>query len=120
VAAFPALKTGAIGQYPLERMTAFSTAIFRFLDGGEQRLPRYANRLRWWKIDLSLLDESELTALSDFFVAQGGRSGTFSFTDPWDGTVYSNCSFDADQAVFSFTAAARGETSVTVKENRIG
>ena len=120
MATFPALKTGAVAQYPLERTTVFSTAIFRFVDGAEQRMPRYATRLHRWKIDLSLLDESELATLGDFFAVQGGRAGVFSFTDPWDGTVYSNCSFDADQATFTLAAASRGETVLAVKENRIG
>ncbi len=120
MATFPALKTGAVAQYPLKRTTVFSTAIFRFVDGAEQRMPRYATRLHRWKIDLNLLDESEVTALGDFFAAQGGRAGVFSFTDPWDGTVYSNCSFDADEAAFTFAGVSRGGTSLTVKENRIG
>jgi len=119
VATFPTLKTGAIAQYPLERKTVFSTAIFRFVDGAEQRMPRYSSRLHQWKINLSLLDESELAALGDFFEAQGGRAGVFTFTDPWDGTVYPNCSFDSDQAVFSFSGISRGEAVIAVRENRV-
>ena len=120
MAAFPALKTGAVAQYPLERRVAFSTAIYRFVDGAEQRMPRYSARLHQWKINLSLLDESELTVLGEFFEAHGGRAGAFTFTDPWDGTMYSNCSFDSDQAVFAFAGVSRGETTVTVRENRVG
>ena len=117
MANFPTLKTGAIAQYPLERANSFSNAVYRFVDGGEQRIPRRGASLRRWKIALQLLDESELTALSDFFEAQGGCAGTFSFTDPWDGTVYSHCRFDSDAAVFRAAGVSRGETALVVREH---
>ena len=78
----------------------------RFLDGSEQRFPAYGAQLRKWAIRLSLLDESELTNLEQFFESQGGRSGNFSFTDPWDGTVYPNCSFGGDSLALEFGTSA--------------
>lgn len=116
MANFPVLKTGVIAQYPLERTTSYSNAVYRFVDGGEQRIPRRGASLRRWKIDLRLLDESELTALNDFFEVQGGRAGTFSFADPWDGTVHTNCRFDSDAAVFRAAGVSRGETALVVRE----
>ncbi|MEQ1947933.1 MAG: DUF2460 domain-containing protein [Bryobacteraceae bacterium] len=118
MADFPRLKTNSIAQYPLERTMAFSNVIHRFVDGSEQRVPRYRAPLRRWKIQLRLLDESEMTALAEFVEVQHGHSGVFSFTDPWDGTLYPNCSFEADQAIFHSVAVGRGETSLVVKENR--
>jgi len=118
MANFPTLKTGAVAQYPSDRSRGFSTQVLRFLDGSEQRFPGYAAQLRKWSIRLSLLDESELVNLEQFFESQGGRAGTFSFTDPWDGTVYPNCSFDSDSLTLGYGGVARGTTSVTVKENR--
>ena len=78
-------------------MRQFSTQVFRFLDGSEQRFPGYGAPLRRWVIRLDLLDEAELATLEQFFEDQGGRAGTFSFTDPLDGTVYASCSFDSDE-----------------------
>ncbi len=118
MATFPALKTGAVAQYGSSRTRSFSTRVFRFLDGREQRFQDYGTPLRRWTIRLSLLDEAELTALESFFKAHGGRAGSFAFPDPWDGTVYANCSFDNDQLATQYGGHAAGMGSVTVKENR--
>jgi hypothetical protein len=119
MASFPTLKTGAVAQYPSDRVRQFSTQVLRFLDGSEQRFPEYGAPLRRWVIRLDLLDEAELVNIEQFFDGQDGRAGTFSFTDPWDGTVYPNCSFDSDVLALEYTSQARGKTSAVVKENRI-
>jgi len=118
MASFPALKTGAVAQYGSDRSRKFSTEVLRFLDGSEQRFPGYGAALRQWVIRLELLDESELANLEQFFEDLGGRAGAFSFTDPWDGTVYASCSFGSDELELQFQDIARGKTQVTVKENR--
>lgn len=118
MASFPTLKTGAVAQYPSNRSRNFSTQVLRFLDGSEQRFPGYGTPLRQWSIKLALLDESELVNLEQFFESEGGRAQTFSFTDPWDSTVYPNCSFDSDTLALQYGGQARGKTSVVVKENR--
>jgi hypothetical protein len=118
VANFPALKTGAVAQYPSGRTRRFSTQVLRFLDGSEQRFPGSGAPLRQWTIRLDLLDESELTALELFFESEGGRAQTFSFTDPWDGTVYPSCSFSSDTLALEYDGVARGKTSVIVRQNR--
>jgi len=119
VATFPALKTGAVAQYGSSRTRGFSTQVFRFLDGSEQRFQGYGAPLRRWTIRLSLLDEAELAELESFFSSQAGQAESFAFPDPWDGTVYPNCSFDNDQLATQYNGQARGNASVTVKENRI-
>jgi hypothetical protein len=118
MATFPALKTGAMAQYGSSRTRGFSTQVFRFLDGSEQRFQGYGAPLRRWTIRLSLLDEAELAALESFFNAQGGQAQSFSFADPWDGTVYANCSFDSDRLATQYGGYAAGAASVTVRENR--
>ena len=117
MATFPMLKTGAVAQYGSERSRQFSTTVLRFLDGSEQRFPGYGTALLQWVIRLDLLDESELENLEQFFESEGGRAGNFSFTDPWDGTVYPSCSFASDDLVLQFQEVARGKTQITVKEN---
>ena len=118
MANFPALKTGAVAQYGSDRARTFSTTVLRFLDGSEQRFAGHGAPLRRWTVRLADLDEAELETLRQFFVTQGGRAGTFSFTDPWDGTVYPNCSFAGDELALKFSEIGRGATEVIVKENR--
>ena len=114
---FPTLKTGAVLQYPGKRMLQFSTDVVRFLDGTEQRYRDYGTVLHRWTIKLSLLDESELAAYDQFFLSNQGSFGRFSFTDPWDGIVYPNCSLAADTFAFQVTGEMRGATTVTICEN---
>lgn len=118
MASFPTLKTGVVAQYPTERQRSYATQVFRFLDGSEQRFPAYAVPLLQWTIHLDLLDESELTNLEQFLESEGGRAGSFSFTDPFDGTVYANCSFAADELALNFAGPQQGKTTVVIKENR--
>jgi phage-related protein len=118
MADFPALKTGAMAQYPSDRTRRFSTLAYRFMDGSEQRFPGFGAPLKRWLIRLELLDEAELARLDDFFMQQGGRAQSFAFTDPWDGTVYANCSFESDEMTTDYRGQGDGRTSVVVKENR--
>jgi phage-related protein len=118
VASFPLLKTGAIAQYPSDRTQQTFTSVFRFVDGSEQRFRTGSTPLKKWLIRLDLLDESELTALEEFFSSQAGRFGSFAFTDPWDNTVHSDCSLDSDQLELNFRDWSRGAVQVMVKENR--
>jgi phage-related protein len=115
---FPTLKTGAVAQYPSDRATQFSTQVYRFLDGSEQRFPAYGAALHRWAIRLDLLDEGELETIEEFFTSEAGRSGSFSFTDPWDGTVYPSCSFERDTLALAFRGPQRGATQIVIKENR--
>lgn len=118
MANFPALKSGAFAQYPSSRQRTFVTNTYRFLDGSEQRFPESGTALRRWTIRFDLLDEAELNTLEQFFVSQGGRAGTFSFTDPFDGTVCPNCSFDSDNALFEYADVGRGAAVALIRENR--
>ena len=114
---FPALKTGAVLQYPAVKVTQFATQVVRFVDGSEQRFRLYASALRRWMIRLDLLDEAELHALREFFRTEGGTSGSFAFVDPFDGTEYTSCSFEVDSMQERLTPNG-GTTSVTVVQNR--
>jgi len=117
MASFPLLKTGVEAQYPLVSQTQFATDVVQFIDGSEQRFPRYAAPLRRWTVSLNLLDEAELNATLLFFRTQRGISGTFSFTDPADGTVYSNCSLVSDSIQTSMDARGRCTTTVAIQQN---
>ena len=60
MANFPALKTGAVAQYPSDRTRRYSTQVLRFLDGSEQRFAGFGAPLKRWLIRLELLDDTEL------------------------------------------------------------
>lgn len=115
---FPVLKTGAVAQYPASKSVRFSTRVLSFLDGSEQRWREYGAPIRRWAIRLDLLDDSELTALEQFFVTQQGQLGDFSFTDPWDATEYLSCSLEVESVTLEHTEEGRSKTALVVKENR--
>jgi hypothetical protein len=114
---FPALKTGAVIQYPGHRQTRFSTQVIEFLDGTEQRFREYAGPLMRWVIQLDKLDAGELQEAANFFDGAGPTS-TFSFTDPWDGTVHANCVVEGNEFQAKVLDEWRGQTQITIRENR--
>ena len=119
MSAFPLLKTGAVLQHPASQSRSHSTCVLRFVDGTEQRFREQAQPLRKWTIRLELLDETEVATLEDFFQSQLGRLGDFAFTDPWDGTIYPNCSLEEDNIMMLFEDLLRGKVTVVVRENRV-
>ena len=118
MATFPELKTNAVAQYPATKSLRFQNQTVRFLDGSEQRYRDAAGPLHTWVIQLNQLDESEVAAFEEFFEDNQGRLGSFQFTDPWDGTLYTNCSLASDELMVSSLAEMCGKTSLTVIENR--
>jgi phage-related protein len=118
MASFPTLKTSAVMQYPAVKAIAFQNQVVRFVDGTEQRYRDCAGPLRRWTIRLSDLDETEMAALEHFLESNQGSFGRFAFTDPWDNQTYGDCSFASDAMTLTSVDEMRGNTSVTVKENR--
>ena len=117
MATFPKLKTNAISQYPVTRREQFQNQTVRFVDGSQQRYRDSGTARLEWEIQLSLLDEGELAAIEEFFLARQGAFGIFSFTDPWDGRVYDNCSVAADDLALLTVAEMHGSTRLTVVQN---
>ncbi len=117
MATFPKLKTNAIAQYPLGRREQFQNQTVRFVDGSDQRFRDSGGARLEWDIQLSQLDEGELAAIEEFFLASQGAFDSFSFTDPSDGTVYDNCSVGADNLTLLTTGEMRGSTKLTVVRN---
>jgi len=118
VATFPTLKTGAVAQYPARRAVRYQNQAVRFLDGTEQRYRDCGGPLHQWEIRLALLDEGEMAALAEFLEDNQGAFATFSFTDPWDGTVYPNCRLASDELVLTAAGEMDASTSFVVMENR--
>ena len=117
MASFPLLKTGVEAQYPLVTQTQYVTDVVQFVDGTEQRFPRYAAPLLKWTVSLTLLDEGESNATLLFFRTLRGINGAFSFTDPVSGTVYDDCSFVADSIQTSIDSDGRSTTTVGIQQN---
>jgi hypothetical protein len=84
---FPTLKTGAVMQYPAQRGLQFSTTALQFVDGSEQRFCNYQSVLRSWAIQLSLLDQSELHELQEFFRDIVGRPETSLSRTHWTARI---------------------------------
>lgn len=118
MSAFPKLKTGAVAQYPATKGVSRATEVFRFLDGTEQRYRALGAAVRRWVIRLELLDDTELAGLEQFFTTAQGRFGSFSFEDPWDGTVHADCSLEEDELAVELLGEARGRVALVVRENR--
>ena len=118
MATFPQLKTGAVAQYPVVRHGEYLNQTVRFVDGTDQRYRDSGVPRESWQISLSGLDETELAAIEEFFLASQGAFGSFSFTDPWDGQVYDDCSVAADELSLVTVAEMRGSTRLTVVRNK--
>ncbi len=115
---FPRLRTNALAQYPAIRTLRFRNQVVQFVDGTAQRYRDSSGPLREWDIHVEQLDESELAAIGQFFAENQGAFGDFSFTDPWSGQTYPNCSFASDALGLTSLAEMQGRTSFTVKQNR--
>jgi hypothetical protein len=116
--AFPKLKTNAVAQYPAQRTDWRQNQTLRFVDGGMQRYRDCFGTRHRWTIRLDQLDESEMAEMEQFFAASEGRYSSFAFADPWDGTVYPNCSLGSDELDLSWQAEMRGGTVLTITENQ--
>lgn len=119
MAEFPKLRTGAVAQYPTSRSLIFSTRVIEFVDGAEQRYREWDARLRRWEIRLGLLDEAEMSAIEEFFIARRGRADSFEFNDPNENVTYPDCSFETDSLSLEFEGEGRGKTTLIIKENRV-
>ena len=118
MASFPILSTDAVLQYPAGKDFSLSTQVFRFIDGSEQRFRDYPQVLHRWIVTLDLLTETELNALREFFRIQDGAFGQFSFTDPWDGSQYANCSLETDEMTDVLESQGRSRTTLVIRENK--
>ncbi len=116
MAAFPILSSGAISQYPTESYSSRSVGIIRFLDGSDQRFLRTGRRLRRWRVELSLLTDSEISALQAFFSAQKGMFSSFTFTDPASKAQVSNCRVGNSEMIAEYVSGNANSTSFWIME----
>jgi hypothetical protein len=118
MASFPQLKSSAVAQYPARRTLVFRNEAVRFIDGRQQWYRDSAGAVRRWEILLDHIDEGEAAALDEFFQAQQGAFGSFEFVDPWDGALFSDCSFAIDELEVEAQGEMRIATRLIIQENR--
>jgi hypothetical protein len=114
---FPALRTSALAQYPLWRAASFAADAIQFLDFSRQVYRDLRTAKARWTVSLENLDEAEVAILKGFFEQQRGQWGTFSFNDPWDGSVHSSCSFAQDKFPQKQIGEGRHQTTLTIYEH---
>lgn len=105
-------------QYPAVRDVEFSTEVLEFIDGSEQRYRNFSSPLMRWVVRLDQLDDDEMAHMEDFYVAEQGPFGTFSFTDPWDGTEYAECSFENPDVLAEYMEYHNGRIRLVVRQVR--
>jgi hypothetical protein len=118
MANFPTLKTGAVAQYPASKTFRFQNQILRFVDGTDQRYRDSAGPLHAWEIHFDKLGEGEMASIEAFFADNQGSFGSFTFTDPWDGQVYPDCSLASDSLSLVSLGEMQGSVALKVVENR--
>jgi hypothetical protein len=116
--AFPRLKTGALGQYPISRELSRPMETMQFLDMGRQLYANGRGSLRRWQLRLARLDETEMAEVIEFFAAARGSLGRFEFEDPMTGEVVANCRFAEDELLVTAVDELDGRTILTVMETR--
>ena len=112
---FPTLQTGAVAQYPAARVRDHRTRVVEYTDGTEQRFAEMGAAQNRWHLRLSNLSEDEAVAMARFFTAARGRSGTFSFTDPFTGIEHSDCTLAEDGNRVVFTGEGQATAEVTIR-----
>lgn len=113
---FPKLKTGAWQQYGGGRGVRYGTRVLRFLDGDEQRFRVQAKGERRWMLRLTQLDEGELAAVEQFFMAMQGVVQEFAFVDPETGARFERCRFGSEDVWLRLAGIHEGEAVVEIVE----
>ncbi len=115
---FPTTLLAPLFQYPTNRQSRFTTQVLAFVGGTEQRYPLANAALRRWEVQPTILKDAVMDELIAFFELVGGTARSFSFTDPWTGTFYPFCYFEADRLEHRLTGEGRNSVSFAILEGR--
>lgn len=116
MATFPTLNSGAVAQYPVSVISGQSVQVLRFLDGSDQRFLNQGRQHRRWQINLDLLNESEISQIQAFFVAQQGEYSTFNFPDPISNQMIPNCRLGTAGLIADYIGISNSSTTLWVVE----
>ena len=81
MSAFPTLSTGSVAMYPLTRNICYSTGVYNFINGSEQRVPDRAVYPSFALV-LTGINGYDRSLIDKFFVARKG-----SFDNTWSITL---------------------------------
>jgi hypothetical protein len=117
---FPTFANGLVQQFTIGRGKRGLNYISRMRCGRSFALPLFnaalpgfpARMLKQWEWPMSLSDV-DLATLEQHFVACWGSFQAFSFTDPYDGTVYPNVRYSSD--ALQITHRGPDESTTTVR-----
>lgn len=121
---YPTFAGGITTQLPFIQNTRYLTAknnlecgiqhAYAFYGAG---LTGYPTRgLYGWTLNYSVFTDAEIVTLEAFFALQQGRLGTFSFTDPKDGTTYTKVRFDQDSLEIKYQSPNIAQVQVKLAE----
>lgn len=116
MANFPKLSSGSVMQYPAVMVTSQPSQVIRFVDGHDQRYLTRAGASRRWLIRLEMLTDVESAAFAQFFEQQASNYVTFSFPDPFTGSLVPNCRFDSEMLSREFSEVDSSASSIWVIE----
>lgn len=114
MATFPLLKTGAAAQYPLEMGWQSASEEVRFLDGSRQTYLLHRAPMRRWYLQFDLLDEVEVSQLSQF--VEANKYLPFAFPDPISGTTIPACRFHGAAVIVDSKTEGSAAVSLVVEE----
>lgn len=108
---YPNLGVGTISMYPVTKDFIIPAKVVRFLDDTEQRWVSGPIR-NSWVIQNGHINWSDVMTLQTFFNTQKGAFDT-SWTFPFEGTNYTNCTFEDDG--FTYTEIGYNKYQVNLK-----
>jgi hypothetical protein len=116
MAAFPALKSGRVGMYPLARAVGYSTRVVQFADDSEQR---WRGRTRFESFSLEFADVSgyDLGLIRDFWITAKGRMDS-TWTITVGGVTYARMEFETDAFTVTETKPERYAVRLLCKQWR--
>jgi hypothetical protein len=113
---FPALRSGAVTMYGLQRETRFGTGVVQFCDDSEQRWKAHG-ALAAFTLEFRNIGGYDLANILEFF-----RSMKGAFDSTWDltidATTNSNLCFDQDEITWTETKPDRFSLSLRVRQVR--
>jgi hypothetical protein len=79
---YPQLGSGALSQFPVQKVRRARTVVNRAADGSTIKLADPAAEVTEWLLSYSDLSDEEVRALQSFFGAVEGTLNGFTFLDP--------------------------------------
>jgi len=116
---WPLLRSGAKVQMPVRRRTGRKYSEVEFWGGGKQSYEKEREAPQEWILHYRGLREDELSALLAFCDEQARQESYFSFEDPVNGQVVSDCRVIPGSVEVSLTDRTGGEAIVGIRSVKV-